>query len=205
MTDNPYESPSRTAAEVRSSSPGADALPSTFTWWESRRLRYNVGLVCAGMLAFLCYVVVCLTLLPRVLDASQIDVTPLTTLVQGIGYLFMMGIANLRYFLGARCERIIRPRNIGRYRRISYGLGFWFSVLLPFGIPAWLTVEILFFPGAFGQRLSCKRWGAGVTDIIVDVEAEGPIPGDYSMVCFGGKKTGQVRYPQRKPAGMKAQ
>jgi hypothetical protein len=39
-----------------------------------------------------------------------------------------------------------------------------------------------------GKRVS-KAHGTGRTDamayVMVDVEADGPIPGDYSMVCFG--------------------
>lgn len=140
-----------TAVEVRTRTPTPGTIRSAWDWWESRRLLYNVGLVCAGILAFMCYVVVCFSLLPRVLDESEIKITPLTTLVQGIGYLFMMGVANLCYFLGPFCEDFVRPGNVDRYRRISYWLGFWFSVLLPFSIPALLTVEILFFPDSFGR------------------------------------------------------
>jgi hypothetical protein len=112
-------------------------------------LRYNGGLVLAGILAFISYVVVCFTLLHRVLDASKIEVNLFTTLFQGIGYLFMMGVANVCYFLGEISEFFFRPRNIDRYRRICFGTGFWFSFFLPFSIPILLTVKILFFPNSF--------------------------------------------------------
>lgn len=151
MSHNPYESPATTAGERSEPDPMAETSQPSSAWWGSRRLRYNIGLICAGVLAFVCYAVVCFTLLPRVLDESQIEVSPFTTLVQGVGYLFMMGIANLCFFLGPFCENFVRPCNVERYRRIAYGLGFWFSVLLPFGIPALLTVKILFFPDSFEQ------------------------------------------------------
>ena len=110
-------------------------------------MHFNTGLVLAGSFAFICYVVVCFTLLPRVLDCSEIKVTLFTTLFQGVGYLFAMGIANVCYFLGPISEYLVGPRNVERYRRICYRLGFWFSVLLPFSIPVFLTVLVLFFPG----------------------------------------------------------
>ncbi len=122
---------------------------SSFAWWESRRLRYNAGLVAAGIIPFVCYVVVCFTLLPRVLPLPEIKVTPFTTLFQGAGYLFMMGVANVCYFLGPISEYLVRLRNIGRYRRICYRMGYWFSVLLPFSIPALLTALVLFFPNSW--------------------------------------------------------
>jgi hypothetical protein len=120
---------------------------SPLVWWRARRLRYNIGLAVAGILAFICYVIVCSTLLPRVLDASEIKVTVFTTLFQGVGYLFMMGVANVLYYLGPLSERVVRPVNVEGYRQICYRLGFWFSVLLPFSIPVLLTVLVLFFPG----------------------------------------------------------
>lgn len=127
----------------------SDTDMSMWTWWEARRLRYNVGLILAGILAFTCYVVVCFTLLPRVLDASEIEVNLFTTLLQGIGYLLMMGVANVCFSLGPLTERIFRPNNVEGYRRTCYRLGFWFSALLPFSIPALLTFLILFFPDSW--------------------------------------------------------
>ena len=121
---------------------------SSLAWWGARRLRYNIGLAVSGILAFICYATVCWTLLPRVLDPSEIpSVTAFTTLFQGIGYLLMMGVANLFYNLGPLSERVVRPANVDRYRTNCYRLGFWFSVLLPFSIPALLTMLALFYPG----------------------------------------------------------
>lgn len=143
MSINPYESPKTTTPDT---SAKGNVAESAFVWWASRRLHYNIGLVVAGIIAFVCYVVVCLTLLSRVLRPSEIKVTPFTTLFQGVGYLFMMGVANVCYFLGPVSECLFRPRNFERYRQICYGLGYWFSVLLPFSIPVLLIVLVLFFP-----------------------------------------------------------
>jgi hypothetical protein len=138
---NPYQSP-------KASNP-CSVKPSTkpaLTWWEARRMHYNVALLFAGVLAFICYVVVCCTLLPWVLEASKIKANLFTTIFQGVGYLFMMGVANVCYFLGPLSESVFQPSNVERYRRVCYQVGFWFSVLFPFGIPALLTVLVIFFP-----------------------------------------------------------
>jgi hypothetical protein len=151
MSSNPYQPPRATADHAlgphHSESSARVAELPPLAWWESRRLRYNAALAAAGIVAFICYVLVCCTLLPRVLPAFEIEVSLFTTLFQGVGYLFMMGLANVCYFLGPLSEHLIRPRNVQRYRRICYGVGLWFSVLLPFAIPVLLAILVLLFPG----------------------------------------------------------
>lgn len=105
------------------------------SWWEQRRLRYNMGLVVAGLLAFICYV----GAVDRGISAGAMpgaEITLFTTAFQAIGYLFMMAVANVCYLAGPLSESLVKPTNLDRYRRITYWLGFWFSVLLPFSIPA---------------------------------------------------------------------
>jgi hypothetical protein len=110
-------------------------MPTTATspsaWWEARRLRYNVGLINAGILAFIACMVVGSALLP---PEADFEVTPFTVLGQGVGYLLMIAVANVGYFLGPLSERLTRPADPERYLRICYRLGFWFSVLLPFSM-----------------------------------------------------------------------
>ncbi len=117
-----------------------NAIISAGDWWSARRLRYNIGLVVAGILAIIAYAVVVSTLLS---SDVHFEVTPFTIFFQGIGYLFMMGIANVCYFLGPFSERVIRPADPERYRSVCYRLGFWFSVLLPFSIPATMALSVL--------------------------------------------------------------
>lgn len=64
---------------------------SAFTWWEARRLRYNVGLVVAGLLAFIAYAVLGSMLLS---DDPDFEVTIFATFFQGIAYLFMIAPVN---------------------------------------------------------------------------------------------------------------
>ncbi|HTD67736.1 MAG TPA: hypothetical protein VK846_14515 [Candidatus Limnocylindria bacterium] len=120
-----------------------ETITSPFAWWSKRRLSYNLGLVCAGILSFVAYAVVGWTLVPEYAD---FEITLFTTLFQGVGYLFMIGIANIFYFLGPLSERVVHPENPERYRRICFRLGFWFSVLLPFGIPVLLAMSAVFYP-----------------------------------------------------------
>ncbi len=101
------------------------------TWWARRRRRYNVGLVVAGLLGFVCYAAT----VQRCIDLQvpgEWEITIFTTFFQGLAYLVAMGIANVCYYLGPWSERIIHPSNIARYRKVAFRLGFWFSVLLPF-------------------------------------------------------------------------
>jgi hypothetical protein len=120
----------------------SDIAASPFSWWSARRIRYNIGLVVAWVLAFIAYSVVGSTMLPI---EDDFEVTTFTLLFHGFGYLFMMAVANVFYFLGPLSECMVRPRDPERYRRICFGLGFWFSVLLPFSIPALLALQAVFY------------------------------------------------------------
>lgn len=122
-----------------------DTTISPSAWWKARRLQYNVGLVVAGFLAFIIYVVVGSTMLP---PDADFEITIFTTLFQGVGYLFMMAIANVCYFLGPLSESFVQPANPERYRRVCYQLGFWFSVFLPFTIPTLLAALAIFDPSS---------------------------------------------------------
>jgi hypothetical protein len=119
--------------------------PEARSWWEQRRLRYNIGLVIAGVSAFVCYVVV----VDRGISIGTMpdaEITLFTTGFQGVGYLFMMAIANVCYFAGPLSESLIKPQNVERYRRMTFQLGFWFSVLLPFAIPLIVAWSYLVHP-----------------------------------------------------------
>ena len=115
-------------------------------WWAAQRLRYNVALVAAGILAFIAYVIVGYTLLP---PDALFEVTLFTTLFQGIGYLFMIAVANVLYFIGPISEIVVSPADPERYRRICFRMGLWGSVMLPFSVPLLLAVLALFQPASF--------------------------------------------------------
>jgi hypothetical protein len=110
----------------------ADPTPWAMqTWWAARRRRYNIGLLVAGPLGFICYAAA----VSRCIDLrvpGDWEITIFTTLFQGFAYLVMIGIANLCYYVGPWSEQLFRPANVARYRKTAFQLGFWFSVLLPF-------------------------------------------------------------------------
>ena len=119
---------------------------ATETWWAGCRLRYNIGLLIAGPLGFGLYAVV----VSRCIDLhapGDWEITILTSLFQGFAYLVMIGVANLCYYLGPWSERLVRPGNVVRYRKIVFQLGFWFSVLLPFTPAALLFVTCALYGG----------------------------------------------------------
>jgi hypothetical protein len=119
---------------------------ATEMWWASRRLPYNIGLLVAGTVGFGLYAVA----VDRCVDLrapGDWEITIFTTLFQGFTYLVMMGVANLCYYLGPWSERLVRPTNVAGYRRIMFGLGFWFSVLLPFAPSALLFVTCALHAG----------------------------------------------------------
>jgi hypothetical protein len=106
----------------------------TGDWWSHRRLRYNVVLVVAGIVA---YAVVLET---RCLPAADVEITLFTTAFQAIGYLIAMAIANVFYNLGRWMEAVLRPDNVAAYRKWAWGLGVGLSVALPFTIPVAVAI-----------------------------------------------------------------
>ena len=114
---------------------------STLCWWGRRWLVYNLSLACAGILAFVCYATVVFTHLDAIPEA---EITGFTTLFQALGYLVLMCVANICFLAGPVSEKLIRPRNLDRYRLITYRLGYWFSVLLPFSVPVLLLCSVWF-------------------------------------------------------------
>lgn len=119
-------------------------MSQCWIWWETRRIRYNLALAAAGIVAFIIYAVIGCVLIPTDQD---FEITPFTILFQGMGYLVAMGVANICYFLGPLSERMLGPASEEKYRRICFGLGLWFSVLLPFSAPVLLLISI-----------SCNWW-----------------------------------------------
>jgi hypothetical protein len=83
-----------------------DNIHSSKEWLASQRCKYNKGLVIAGISAFILYVVLGSVLIAPYDD--DFEITFFTTFFQGIGYLFMMAVANLFYNLEYTVEQIFR-------------------------------------------------------------------------------------------------
>ncbi|MCW5697630.1 MAG: hypothetical protein KIS96_12970 [Bauldia sp.] len=104
-----------------------------WTWWQSRRLRYNLALAGSGALAYaitgLLYAAFGAAMWSTWNEALS------QTLFLGVGFLVLMGVANLLYLLGPLGESFVRRTEIPRYRDNAYAMGFWGSVALPFAFP----------------------------------------------------------------------
>jgi len=138
-----------TVAETQPEPSKSEDLESSTVWWSARRWRYNLGLVGAGIMAF----VACLIVLGIFSDTlKDVEVTAFTIAFQAVGYLICMVIANVCYQLGPLTEHWLHPKNTTKYRRITFALGFWFSVALPFSIPMLLAIFALLYPHSSPPR-----------------------------------------------------
>jgi hypothetical protein len=105
-----------------------------WTWWQGRRLRYNLTLAAAGWLAYGLAVGQSFAF-GRPMWLSLTGALSMT-LFLGVGYLILMGFANVAFLLGPAVEGWIRPANVAGYRRAAFAMGLWGSFALPFAMPA---------------------------------------------------------------------
>ena len=89
-----------------------------WAWWSEKRLCYNVGLVVAGVAAFILYVILA-SLLIAPYD-HDFEISLFTTFVQGFGYLIMIGIANIFYFLGPLFDKLFNKEGKEFFRSRLY-------------------------------------------------------------------------------------
>ncbi len=114
---------------------------SSRQWWSSRRLKYNKGLVIAGLIAFIVYAILgSLLIAPR---TQGFEITLFSMFFQGVGYVFMIGVANLFYGLGPLVDKFYNRHNDERFRQRLFDFGYWFSFALPFSIL--LLVIVIYF------------------------------------------------------------
>ena len=102
---------------------------STSEWWSQRRFKYNIGLIIAGVLAFIAHAAIVFSFKARIPDA---EITVSTTMFQAVGYLIVIGIANICYFLGPLSERMLKPKNLTNYQHITFKIfytqrSFWIT------------------------------------------------------------------------------
>ena len=115
----------------------APRADDAWRWWESRRLRYNIGLAIAGASAWGVFAA------ESLLMTDWFSLSVSGTLATGLLWLVAMGVANLLYVLGPVSERVLKPTDRDAYRRRVFGLGFWFSMAVPFLVPAAVLIAIL--------------------------------------------------------------
>jgi hypothetical protein len=114
---------------------GKEREDAITAFWSGKRLPYNKGLVISGVTAFIFYCIL------GSIFVKDFEVTGFTTILQGFGYLIMMGIANIFYGLGSLIDGTFNEKGSEKFRNNLYKFGFVFSVALPFSIP----VSIAFY------------------------------------------------------------
>lgn len=117
------------------------ALPSSrsaWSWWEGRRLIYNVVLFVTGWIGFgIEATAISLWSEPR-LDLAY------AALWQGLVYVFYMAAANVFYLTGAVVESIVKPAPLDGYRRHAWWLGLCASVALPLIVATVFAIAVGF-------------------------------------------------------------
>src|ERR1035438_4076478 len=114
-------------------------------WWAKKRLKYNLGLVVSDIIAFIAYATI-LSIKSsndvNNMDTDKYEITLFTSLFQGIGYLMMIGIANLFYFLGPLFDKVFNKKGTEKFRNRLFNIGFYFSCALPFTIPILVLIFV---------------------------------------------------------------
>lgn len=111
-------------------------------WWESRRLRYNLALAGAGWAAYAAFWLVLIGFGHA--ETVDIQLAVRMTIVLGVGFLVVMGVANVLYLLGVVVESLARPEDATGFRETFWNLGFYGSIALPFLFPlAFWALQLL--------------------------------------------------------------
>lgn len=112
---------------------GGGSRSDAWTWWEARRLKYNLTLAIGGGVAYAMAVAVNYAFGHPVWSDWRGALG--ITLFLGVGYLLVMGVANVCYLLGPAAEGWNHPADVDAYRRRAWALGRWGSLLVPFSFP----------------------------------------------------------------------
>ena len=112
----------------------AVAAKPAWSWWESRRLAYNIALFVTGWTGF-----ALLLAFASAWDAPSLSniwrdgMTDLmmVTARMGLVYLVYMAAANLLFLLGPLFEVLLKPEPLAAYRRRVWTMGLVVSVGLP--------------------------------------------------------------------------
>lgn len=104
-----------------------------WSWWEARRLRYNLVLAATGVIAYAAAVAI-YAAFGFPVWRNWLGNLGLTLLL-GLGFLVLMGCANVCYLAGALMESLARPADRDAFRRRAFAMGLWGSAALPFFFP----------------------------------------------------------------------
>ncbi|REJ46827.1 MAG: hypothetical protein DWQ53_09710 [Microcystis flos-aquae DF17] len=112
----------------------AEAAPSAWSWWEARRLPYNVWLFVAGWVGFALMIVASDGGDVRgLLSVWRYGVSDLLITVgrMGAAYMLYMAAANVMFLAGPILETMLKPESLIAYRRRAWAMGLIVSVGVP--------------------------------------------------------------------------
>jgi hypothetical protein len=104
-----------------------------WTWWQGKRLRYNLTLAAAGWVAYGLGVGLNYAAGHPIWESWRGGLS--MTIFLGVVWLVIMGFANVAFLLGPAIESWARPKDLGRYRRTAWTMGLWGSAAVPFIFP----------------------------------------------------------------------
>jgi hypothetical protein len=105
----------------------------TWTWWQARRLRYNLTLAAGGWAGYAAAVALNYGFGHPVWKDWRGGLG--MTLFLGTVFLLVMGVANVCYLLGPAVEGWVKPADVDRYRRNAFAMGLWGSLIVPATFP----------------------------------------------------------------------
>lgn len=123
------------------SNPGIQLKRNSRVWWDSQRIKYNIGLFIAGGVVFILYIFLGTSLISP--NDETFEITFFTITLQIVGYLFLMLIANILYGFASFLDVRMNKNENEKLRKQLFQIVFWVSVLLPFLIP--LRLLIVYF------------------------------------------------------------
>jgi hypothetical protein len=103
-------------------------LSISWHWWQSKRCKYNKGLIIAGFIAFLLYNILGEIIIARY---EEFEETIFEIAFQGGAYFMMMILANVIYTLGWVLDLLFNGNDSQRFKERLFALGYWFSFALP--------------------------------------------------------------------------
>ena len=112
----------------------ATIAPSAWSWWEGRRLSYNLALFVTGWVGFAFLLAISVGG-----DASALATMwlhngdDLVGIIIRLGtiYLLYMAAANVLFLLGPLLEALLKPEPVESYRGRAWVMGLLLSVALP--------------------------------------------------------------------------
>jgi hypothetical protein len=135
----------------------ANAAAERMAWWSARRLPYNMLLLVAAPISLLALFGV------WILFEDQLpcfEITGFNVATWAVLFPFALGLANIFYYLGPLSERLVSPGNPRSFRRLVFGAGTLFSLILIFcPVAATVTTALLALPctDEFGQTHVPRR------------------------------------------------